>query len=147
MATPHSRLRQFPSADHRKKHAALPMDPARGWVAESWRRTLLFGYELKWAQLRVIEAPPSTNEAVPVTKAESSEARYSTERASSSGRATRFSAWRLVMNACLSAVSFISWYIPVSTAPGRIALTRTPRGPNSAASAWVSPIRPDLLAA
>jgi len=68
------------------------------------------------------------SEAVPVTNAESSEGRYSTERASSSGLATRFSAWRLVMNACLSAVSFIARYIPVSTAPGRIALTRMPRG-------------------
>src|SRR5262249_9130866 len=57
----------------------------------------------EYAQLRVIEAPPSTNEAVPVTKEESSEARYSTERASSSGCASRFSAWRLVIHACLSA--------------------------------------------
>ena len=45
----------------------------------------------------MIEAPPSTSEAVPVTKDESSDARYSTERASSSGRAGRFSACRPVM--------------------------------------------------
>jgi hypothetical protein len=38
-------------------------------------------------------------------------------------------------------------HMSVSTAPGKMALTRTPCGPNSAASAWVSPIRPDLLAA
>lgn len=35
------------------------------------------------------ESPPSTSDAVPVTKAESSDARYSTERTSSSGVATR----------------------------------------------------------
>ena len=63
------------------------------------------------------------------------------------GFATRFSACSPVTNACLSAVSFMPRYISVSTAPGSTALTRTFCGPNSAASAWVSPISPDLLAA
>ena len=36
------------------------------------------------------------------------------------------------MKGCLSAVSFIGLYMFVSTAPGRMALTRTPCGPNSA---------------
>src|SRR4051812_3400533 len=98
-------------------------------------------------QVRVMEAPPSTSIAVPVTNDESSDARYSTERASSSGEATRLSACRLVMNACEASLSFIARYIGVSTAPGRMALTRRPWGPYSAASACVSPTRPDLLAA
>src|SRR5208283_1728355 len=67
-------------------------------------------------QLHVIEPPPSTSEAVPVTRPSSSEARQSTEQAGSSELEIRFRAWRLVMTACLPAVSFISRYIPVSIA-------------------------------
>jgi hypothetical protein len=51
------------------------------------------------------------------------------------------------MKVVLSGVSFISRYMSVSTAPGRIAFTLMFCGPNSAASVCVSPIRPDLLAA
>src|SRR5260370_12916797 len=69
-------------------------------------------------QVRVIEAPPSTSEAVPVTKAASSEARYSTDRANSSRLSTRFSAGRLLMELGLSGVSFLSPYRSGSAAPG-----------------------------
>ena len=101
-----------------------------------------FGFKASGAGDRT--APPSTSEAVPVTKDESSDARYSTERASSSGFATRLSACRPVMNACDSGVLFMPRYMSVSTAPGRTALTRTPCGPNSAASACVRPIEARL---
>src|SRR5258705_3226980 len=67
-------------------------------------------------QVRVIEAPPSTSEAVTVTEAASLEARYSTDRADSSGLATRFSACRLAIELGLSGVSFIFRCMSVSTA-------------------------------
>src|SRR5258705_12164308 len=49
-------------------------------------------------QVRVIEAPPSTSEAVPVHKAASSEAGDSTDLANSSGFASRVVACRLGMH-------------------------------------------------
>src|SRR5580692_9003301 len=127
------------SCDERDPGKALSFDAddgvKRSVLNVSWREGI---------QVRVIDAPPSTSEAGPVTKDESSDARYSTERASSSGFATRLSACNPVTKACDSVVSFMPRYISVSTAPGRMALTRTPCGPYSAASACVSPIKPAL---
>src|SRR5258707_6742941 len=53
-------------------------------------------------QVRVIEAPPSTSEALPVTKAASSEPRDTTDSANSSALATRFTAYSVVMEMVLS---------------------------------------------
>src|SRR5260370_7205316 len=56
-------------------------------------------------QVRVIEAPPSTSEAVPVTKAASPEARYSTDRPNSSALPPPLRAPTLVLNLALSRLS------------------------------------------
>lgn len=95
----------------------------------------------------MIEAPPSTSEAVPVTNDNSSGVRQGTERASASGFAMRLRGCRPVTSAYDAWVSFMSRDISVSTAPGNMTLTRASCAPYSAASVRVKPIRPAWLAA
>src|SRR5476651_103940 len=88
----------------------------------------LFGCQLLAHQCAV--QPPSTNSSVPVTKEESSQARKSAARATSSGWPIRPIGWRLLQKAF--AASGSGWRsseragIGVSMTPGISALTRMP---------------------
>ena len=89
--------------------------------------------------------PPSTGTVAPVMKLASSESRWATVAATSSGRPARpTGAGGRARASIRSATSggcatYSSWKRDVTIEPGATALTRIPRAPYSTASARVSP--------
>src|SRR3990167_4686567 len=107
--------------------------------------TIIVGHGFILLQVRLMETPPSTSNAVPVVKLEASDARYNAERAISSGAAKRLRACRFCTNTSASGVLANSRAMGVSVPPGNSALTRMPWAPASTASTCTRPIRPALL--
>jgi pimeloyl-ACP methyl ester carboxylesterase len=85
--------------------------------------------------IRVAEMPPSTSMMAPCIIDASSEATKATAAATSSGRTGTPAG----VAAVICSITSLAASLPgVSVAPGATVLTRTPRGPNSAAQARVS---------